>query len=36
MLNGAYHYLDLVPKGRDESDLPYTMAWLRHHDKYAD
>lgn len=34
MLNGAYHYLDLVPRGRDEADLPYSMAWLRHHDKY--
>ena len=36
MLNGAYHYLDLVPKGRDEDELPYTMAWLRHRDKYED
>lgn len=36
MLNGAYHYLDLVPKGRDEEGLPYTMAWLRHRDKYQD
>jgi len=35
MLNGAYHYLDLVPKGRDEDKLPWTMAWLRHHDKYG-
>lgn len=34
MLNGAYHYLDLVPKGRDEAGLSYSMAWLRHHDKY--
>jgi predicted dithiol-disulfide oxidoreductase (DUF899 family) len=34
MLNSAYHYLDLVPKGRDEGGLSYTMAWLRHHDKY--
>ena len=34
MLNGAYHYMDLVPKGRDESDLPHTMAWLRRHDQY--
>ena len=34
MLNTAYHYLDLVPKGRDEADLPYTMAWVRHHDRY--
>jgi len=30
----AYHYLDLVPKGRDEADLSYTMEWLRHHDSY--
>lgn len=35
MLNGAYHYLDLVPKGRDEDGLPSTMAWLRHHDRYG-
>jgi predicted dithiol-disulfide oxidoreductase (DUF899 family) len=34
MLNGAYHYMDLVPKGRDEDELPYTMAWLRRHDQY--
>ena len=36
ILNGAYNYLDLVPKGRDESDLPYSMAWLRRHDRYKD
>ncbi|MGH8614713.1 MAG: DUF899 domain-containing protein [Gammaproteobacteria bacterium] len=36
MLNGAYHYMDLAPKGRDEADLPYTMAWLRRHDQYTD
>jgi predicted dithiol-disulfide oxidoreductase (DUF899 family) len=34
MLNAAYHYLDLVPKGRDEAQLPFSMAWLRHHDRY--
>jgi len=34
MLNGAYHYMDLVPKGRDEDDLPHTMAWLHRHDQY--
>jgi len=33
-MNGAYQWLDLVPKGRDEAGLPYTMAWLRHHDRY--
>lgn len=36
MLNGAYHLLDLVPKGRDEAGLSSTMAWLRHHDRYED
>lgn len=34
MLNGAYHYLDLVPKGRDEDDLKFSMAWVRRHDQY--
>ena len=34
MLNGAYHYMDLAPKGRDEDGLPHTMAWLRRHDQY--
>jgi predicted dithiol-disulfide oxidoreductase (DUF899 family) len=33
---GTYHYLDLVPKGRDEDSLPFTMAWVRHHDRYVD
>jgi predicted dithiol-disulfide oxidoreductase (DUF899 family) len=36
MLNGAYHYLDLVPKGRDEDTLSYPMEWLRRHDQYGD
>jgi predicted dithiol-disulfide oxidoreductase (DUF899 family) len=36
MLVGAYAYLDLVPKGRDEGGLPWTMAWVRHHDRYGD
>ena len=31
---GTYNYLDLVPKGRDEDELPFSMAWLRHHDRY--
>jgi predicted dithiol-disulfide oxidoreductase (DUF899 family) len=34
MLNGAYHYLDLVPKGRDEGGLKFGMEWLRRHDQY--
>jgi predicted dithiol-disulfide oxidoreductase (DUF899 family) len=35
MMNGAYQFLDLVPKGRDENGLPHTMAWVRLHDEYA-
>jgi len=35
MLNGAYQYLDLVPKGRDEAALPYGMAWVRLRDEYG-
>jgi predicted dithiol-disulfide oxidoreductase (DUF899 family) len=30
----AYNFLDMTPKGRDEDALPYSMAWVRHHDKY--
>ncbi len=33
-LNATYQMLDLVPKGRDEKDLDYPMAWVRHHDNY--
>jgi len=36
MLNGAYHSLDLVPKGRDEAGLPSPQAWIRRHDQYDD
>jgi predicted dithiol-disulfide oxidoreductase (DUF899 family) len=35
-LVGTYQFLDLVPKGRDEDGLAFPMAWVRHHDKYAD
>ncbi|MBN9488775.1 MAG: DUF899 domain-containing protein [Alphaproteobacteria bacterium] len=35
MLNGAYHYLDLVPKGRDEDGFDFPMAWVRRHDQYG-
>lgn len=34
MMNNAYHYLDLTPKGRDEGDG--IMAWLRRNDEYKD
>jgi predicted dithiol-disulfide oxidoreductase (DUF899 family) len=36
MMIGAYNWLDLVPRGRDEEGLAFSMAWVRHHDKYAD
>lgn len=36
MLNGAYHWLDLTSKGRDEDDLGHTMEWLHRHDAYPD
>lgn len=35
LLVGAYNFMDLTPKGRDEDGLPFPMAWVRHHDKYG-
>jgi predicted dithiol-disulfide oxidoreductase (DUF899 family) len=29
-----YPILDLTPKGRDEAALPWTTAWIKHHDRY--
>jgi predicted dithiol-disulfide oxidoreductase (DUF899 family) len=36
ILVGTYNFLDLVPKGRDEDDLAFTMSWVRHHDRYTE
>ena len=36
ILMGTYNLLDLVPKGRDEDRLAFTMSWVRHHDRYAE
>lgn len=33
LLVGAYNYLDLTPKGRNEEQI---MEWVRHHDRYDD
>ncbi|QOV90071.1 DUF899 domain-containing protein [Humisphaera borealis] len=33
-LLGTYVLLDLTPKGRDEDHLPFSMQWVRHHDRY--
>jgi predicted dithiol-disulfide oxidoreductase (DUF899 family) len=30
----TYRLLDLTAKGRDEDSLDFTMAWVRHHDRY--
>jgi predicted dithiol-disulfide oxidoreductase (DUF899 family) len=34
LLNAAYQYLDLVPKGRDEDGFSFPMEWVRRHDEY--
>jgi predicted dithiol-disulfide oxidoreductase (DUF899 family) len=35
IINGAYNILDMTPRGRDETGLPFTMAWVKLHDEYA-
>ena len=35
ILNVAYHYLDLVPKGRDETNNEFRQFWVRRHDEYG-
>lgn len=35
LLIGAYNYLDLVPKGRNENGPNFDLTdWVRHHDRY--
>ena len=34
LMNGAYNYIDLTPKGRDEAGR--IMSWLRRRDQYED
>jgi len=34
VLNGAYHYLDLVPNGRGEHGHDNPQFWVRRHDEY--
>jgi len=36
ILLGAYNFLDMAPKGRDEDGLDFTMSWVRHHDRYPE
>jgi predicted dithiol-disulfide oxidoreductase (DUF899 family) len=33
-VNGAYQFLDLTPKGRDEAGHDNPQFWVRHHDRY--
>lgn len=33
-LVGTYTLLDMVPRGRDEDHLKFSMEWVRHHDRY--
>ena len=34
ILLGAYNFMDMAPKGRNEEGLAHGMAWVRHHDRY--
>jgi predicted dithiol-disulfide oxidoreductase (DUF899 family) len=34
ILLGAYNYLDMTPKGRDETGNHNLTDWVRHHDRY--
>ncbi len=37
LLIGAYNYLDLTPKGRNETGPAFNLTdWVRHHDRYDD
>jgi predicted dithiol-disulfide oxidoreductase (DUF899 family) len=33
ILNRTYHFIDPVPKGRDEAGLPWFQAWVRRRDR---
>jgi predicted dithiol-disulfide oxidoreductase (DUF899 family) len=35
LLLGTYRILDLVPKGRGEEGLGFSMEWVRYHDSYG-
>ena len=36
MLDTTYMYLDLTPKGRNETGPHFNLAdWVRHHDRYG-
>ena len=33
-VNAVYNALDLAPKGRNEKEYPWPMAWVKRHDEY--
>ena len=35
MVMSTYQMLDMVPKGRDEDGLGFSMEWVRYHDRYG-
>lgn len=35
LMIGTYNLLDLTQLGRQEADLSFAMAWVRHHDRYG-
>jgi predicted dithiol-disulfide oxidoreductase (DUF899 family) len=35
-LLSAYDLIDMTPKGRDEEQISFPMAWVRHHDRYPE
>jgi predicted dithiol-disulfide oxidoreductase (DUF899 family) len=34
LLINTYNYLDLTPLKRQEDGLPWSLGWVRHHDRY--
>lgn len=34
LVNSTYNILDMMPNGRGEDDLEFTMSWVRLHDEY--
>lgn len=34
ILNGTYNFMDIAPKGRNESELSMPMEWIRRRDEY--
>jgi predicted dithiol-disulfide oxidoreductase (DUF899 family) len=35
ILNGAYNYIDLLPYGRNEKQLKFSMGWLNYKENYS-